>query len=135
MDYWIGSPGESSAGDPDGMVSVSSGSVIETGGNPLGSVKFLVPWATPARDGEFEEEKEDELYQEYLVEIGTWDSEDEVYIDSHGSFEDWLARRASAEGPVPYYIDGEFTRYRFRLEPNNLARGYVEVSKFLRETQ
>lgn len=132
MDFWIGVPGESSGGNgPSDIRAFTSGSVIGTSGSVETAAKFIVPWATPTLDHDFESEKAEELYDEYLAATGTWDSEDKVYIDSQGTFDDWIDRRRSSAEPLVYYSDAEISQYRMRLVPNELAKAFIAMRKYL----
>jgi hypothetical protein len=133
MDYWIGVPGRNATGDgPRDLVPLTSGMVIGTGGDVLRAISFLAPWADTEQDEDFDQAAEEQLYDEYLAETGTWDSEDQVYIDSHGTFKEWVRRRREAsDGLLAYYEDGEVSQYRLRLRANELGRGFVLVSAFL----
>jgi hypothetical protein len=132
MDFWIGVPADSVSGSGSGDVRpFSSGSLIGTGGDPENAAKFLVPWAVPETDKDFESEKNDDLYREYLAETGTWDNEDQVYVDAGGDFDDWIRRRRGPGDLLPYEINAEVTRYRMRLMPNELAESYISLRKYL----
>ena len=135
IDYWIGPPGDNPTRDgPRDLVPVLSGTVIGTGGDVLAATRFVAPWADASRDEDFEEEAEQTLYDEYLAEHGTWDSEDHVYVDSTGTFETWMERRRQMQEenfPLAYEIDGEVTQYRVKLLPNDLARSYVTLREYL----
>lgn len=136
MDYWIGVAGMSSTNtdDPNDMLAFSSGSVYGTRGDPISAAGVVAPWADAGPDDDFEEENRDSLYDEYLSECGTYDSEDKVYVDSVGRFDSWLDKRRTGDSQelLCYENNGEVSRYRLSLTPNELCRSYLSVRSFLK---
>jgi hypothetical protein len=136
MDFWLGVRSDEVSLSPQaGLIPFSSGTLIGTSADPLDAASMVAPWADAGVDAEFEDAVAEDLYQEYLAECGTWDSEDQVYVDSRGDFDGWRARRREVgSGLSPYYQDGEVSCYRLLLSPNGLATGYVTVQRFVSES-
>jgi hypothetical protein len=139
VDYWIGVSGsrQADADGPRDLISFSSGSAYGFGGDPLSAAQFITPWASPKVDDDHEETSRERLYDEYLIECGTYDNEDGAYVDSTGTFDSWIEKRRSpgADGVIAYYEDGEVSRYRLLLELNDLGEAYLRLRAFLKGTQ
>lgn len=121
-------PGEITNG-PDGLEPITSFTVLG-GGSDKGVVEALFPWATAQVDSDFLETMEDEWYDEYLAATGTYDSEDGVYIDVHGTFDS--SPYYDENDPAPYAeASGELEYFRYSLELSDLGRSVLSVAEFL----
>ena len=134
MDYWLGTHSDQRNIDgPDRMVVFSSGTVIGTGGDLIGTACFVAPWSDPEPHTEFEEQSIDTLYDDYLAETGIWDKEDDRYIDVLDAFDKWLEDRRSYEesDSLAYYVDSEVRRYRLLMKPSDLAKSFVVTYAYI----
>jgi hypothetical protein len=89
-------------------------------------------WAKFVPD-EYSEPVEDTVHDAYLSEHGAWDSEDGVYIDVMGEFEDYWdeALKAWRDGFIGEDGGGEVSRYRMELKLNALGRAFIRVHRHL----
>lgn len=133
-DFWLGVSGSRAPGTdgPSDIRTYASGSVY---GVPslLGAAQVLAPWADAGRDDDFEDQQRSLLYDVYLAERGTYDSESGRMVDSTGTFERWLDRRRFSQDErfIAYEDNGEYLSYRLALELNELGRAYLKVKSFL----
>jgi hypothetical protein len=76
-----------------------------------------------------EEVYEDYDYQQFELECGAWDSEDQRYyvFEDFGEWRD----RYFQPGIRPYMDDGEFAHYRLELKLNDLGRAFLVMDEFL----
>lgn len=117
-------------GDPKGMREVQR--LVAFGAASADSVEAWFPWAAADVDDEFYESISDDLYQEYLNETGTYDSETGRMIDSRGTFDDWLEARRGLKDAPPYgEAAGEIGYYRYRVRLNELGRAFLRVYQHL----
>jgi hypothetical protein len=135
MEYWIGTSGSRPEGTrgPADLIPFASGSLAGAMG-PISVAQAVAPWAAVKRDVDLEERTKSVLYDSYLAERGTFDSETGSYTDSTGLFERWLERRhgTESEGIVAYESDFETSRFRVLLEPNELGAGLMLVENYIR---
>lgn len=110
--------------------------LAQFGAMGFGSWRELVrqqfPWATLTPD-EVTKPDEDDLYDMYLAEYGTWDSEDHSYYDFRGEFADYLGAAVEAwrHGLVGDFGNGEVIGYRMELKLNRLGRSFLRVHRYL----
>lgn len=133
-DFYIGVSGsrpDGAHGPPD-IYPFSSGSVYQTP-SVADAAKIVTPWANPIPDEDFEGTIRSVLYDEYLSECGTYDSEAGGMVDSTGTFERWLRRRRTDSDPrfVAFEDNGEYATFRVALELNDLGKSYLTVKEHL----
>lgn len=118
-------------GNPRGMEPITSFTTLG-GSGTIDFVERLFPWSKVNVDIEFIESIEDELYDEYLQETGTYDKEMDKYIDIRDNFSEWFSAKIDPEHLEPYTLfSGEVCFYRFKLELNELGISYLKVHQYL----
>jgi len=118
-------------GNPRGMEPITSFTTLG-GSGTIEFVERLFPWSKANVDIEFIESIEDELYDEYLSETGSYDKEQDKYIDIMDNFSEWFSAKIDPEYLEPYALSfGEVGFYRFKLELNELGISYLKVHKYL----
>ena len=120
-------------GNPRGMEPITSFTTLG-GSGTIDFVERLFPWSKVNVDIEFIESIEDELYDEYLQETGTYDKEEDKYIDVKDNFSEWFSAKIDPEHLEPYALSsGEVGFYRFKLELNELGISYLQVHQYLND--
>lgn len=137
-DYHVGlRDWDALAAEPRFMKSFSRGSALGSG-DIAKVAAYIAPWATPVPDPGSQEllaPDRDELYEQYLSEYGTRDSEDGIYLDLLDEFPSWLEERRSRfteQIADPYEYTGETEHFRIRLVPNEVARAFPVVYRHLK---
>lgn len=134
IDFWLGISGSRPTGTdgPSDMISFSSGSILQ-GGGLISAAGLVAPWADASPDDDFEDYQRSFLFDEYLAECGTYDSETGGMIDSVGNFPHWLKKRRTDpnDGVVAYSDNGEYASYRIALTLNKLGSAFLLVKSHL----
>lgn len=86
----------------------------------------LFPWADLAID-EYTYDEAD--HDEWTLECGVWDSEDQTYHYT-ATFSEWSAHRSTG-GLRPYVDNGEVASWRLELSLNDLGLSFVTVDDYL----
>lgn len=87
----------------------------------------LFPWANISVDEDFYEQYEED---EYSMEEGVWDSEEDEYIFFGQDFEEW---RSDLPKIRPYEeVSGEVARYRLVLTLNQIGKSFLMLDDYLK---
>jgi hypothetical protein len=87
----------------------------------------VFPWAELTLDIDTYDWADEEQWD---LECGIWDSEDQRYAGHTFTFREWSERHVR-DGLRPYEDDGEVAKWRLEVDLNSLGRAFVEVDEYL----